>query len=385
MSGLRRAQREQPPGPIALVAGTRPEVIKLFSVYRALKKRNQPVFFVALGQHASLLQDALNCFSIQPDFFFEIMKKKQDLFHITGRVLVAAKKIFKKIRPSLVVVQGDTTTAMTSALAAFYYQIPVVHVEAGLRTGIDLSPYPEEINRKILSELSLLHFAPSEKAKKQLLYEGISEDRIFVTGNTGVDALFMTLSNLKQRKAFPSKILFEQVEKAKSRGSKIVLLTMHRRESHKNGMCEIFHSLCAALKAKRDLCVFFPVHPNPAIRKAIEKTALSTYLNLCFLDPLPYIDLVYLLNSSDCVMTDSGGIQEEAVSLNKPVIVLRNESDRLETKELVVGTENVDILKAINKALRLTGKKRKLFPYGDGSAGERIARHLESYLQGKRC
>ncbi len=367
--------------PVLLVAGTRPEAIKLALLCKELRRLAIPTRFCALGQHAELLDDALRCFQVEPDVVRKIMKPKQDLFHINARSLLEAKKIFIKERPSLVVVQGDTTTAMASALAAFYLQIPVAHVEAGLRTPSIRRPFPEELNRRIITLVSDLHFAPTEQAAKRLLHEGVAKHTVFSTGNTVVDALFWIRKQIGSGAIQVGQELFKTIAKQKELQRKILLLTAHRRESFGDGLISIFRAIGRALQENNDLYVLFPMHPNPAIRKAFEESGLSFAANLLQLPPLSYQDLVYAMDASDIVATDSGGIQEEAASLNKHVLVLRKETDRPEAHLLLAGTEEEKILRGIRQMLRREQLLDRGLPYGDGSSSRRISLIIKGMLK----
>lgn len=369
---------KKPASPVMLLAGTRPEAIKLAPLYKELRAKNVPTLFCALGQHEELLSQALRCFKIEPDFVCRIMKPNQDLFHITSRTLLEAKKILKKIKPSVAVVQGDTTTALASSLAAFYLQIPVAHVEAGLRTSTIQSPFPEELNRRCITLLSSLHFAPTAKCTKLLQKEGVPKETIFCTGNTIVDALFSVCKAIERGEISVSKELFETTAKQKNLQRKLLLLTAHRRESFGGGLISIFQAVRRALQERNDLFVLFPMHPNPLIREAFEKSGLAFAANLLLLPPLSYSDLIFALDAADFVATDSGGLQEEAVSLNKPILVLRKETDRPEACCFLAGTNEEKILFAIRRMMAGAFRSHQCMPYGDGLASQRIALVLQS-------
>lgn len=359
-------------GPVLMVIGTRPEAIKMAPVYLALQKEGIPVFLLTTGQHRELVENVLRLFEIEPDFTFDIMKKGQDLFYITEEVLKRSKELFSQIHPSLVMVQGDTTSALASALAAFYLQIPIAHVEAGLRSHNRDRPFPEEINRRWITLLSSYHFAPTEKAKNELLLERVDPKTIFVTGNTVVDALHQIL----ERNITPSLDIKEFVEGQERK--KLFLLTVHRRESVEEGLFEIFSAIEEALQKYPKLSLIYPIHPNPQIQEALSKTNLQTSKQIYITKPLDYPDLVWLLKRVDGVLTDSGGIQEEACNLGKPTLVLREETDRPEAIEkglaTLVGRCSETILFGIEQILK------KPYPesdqteiYGDGRASVRIA------------
>lgn len=369
------------PRSVLLVAGTRPEAIKLAMLCKELHRLAIPTRFCALGQHAELLDDALRCFEVEPDIVRKIMKPKQDLFHINTRSLLEAKKIFLKERPSLVIVQGDTTTAMASALAAFYLQIPVAHVEAGLRTPSVRRPFPEELNRRIITLVANLHFAPTEKAASRLLREGVAKNTVFSTGNTVVDALFWVREQIASGAIWVDSELFKTIAKQKQLQRKILLLTAHRRESFGGGLVSIFRAVRRALQERNDLFVLFPMHPNPAIREAFEKSGLSFAANLLQLPPLSYHNLVYAMDAADIVATDSGGIQEEAASLNKHVLVLRNETDRPEAHLVLAGTEEEAILRGVRQMMKREQLLDRGLPYGDGLASKRISLIIKDILK----
>lgn len=366
-------------GPIVVVVGTRPEAIKMVPVYKALKAAQIPTVLCSTGQHSSMLDEIFSLFDLKPDFDFKIMKPGQDLFHITHAVLAEAQKVFSKIKPSWVIVQGDTSSAFAAALAAFYLKIPVAHVEAGLRTHDIYAPFPEEMNRQILTRLATLHFAPTDLAKECLLKEGVKNEQIFCTGNTVIDALYEVRDLLEAKKIVPTQSIADQVADLKKSGKKIILLTAHRRESFGEGLEHIFSAVKTALQQHPELTVVYPMHPNPAIKVALQKVALDTLPNLILMPPVSYHDMVYLLTQVDGVATDSGGIQEEAVSLQNPTLVLRNETDRPEgLKEglaILVGTEQKRVLEGVNAILeaRVTKLKNYISPYGDGCASKRIA------------
>ncbi len=361
------------PRPILLIAGTRPEAIKLALLSKELDLLKIPTLFCTLGQHAELLDDALRSFQVEPDIVCKIMKPGQDLFHVTSRSLMEAQKVFRKVQPSMVVVQGDTTTAMASALAAFYMKIPIAHVEAGLRTPSIQRPFPEELNRRMISLVADLHFAPTEKAAKRLLKEGVPKDSVFSTGNTVVDALFWVRKQIELGKIRVNKDLFDTIVKQKKLQRKLMLLTAHRRESFGEGLVSIFRAMRRALQEHNDLFILFPMHPNPAIREAFEASELSYAANLLHLPPLSYHDLVFALDSADIVATDSGGIQEEAASLNKHVMVLRKETDRPEAHLVLTGTDEEKILRGIRQMMRTKQTADRMLPYGDGLASRRIS------------
>lgn len=372
--------------PIVLVVGTRPEAIKMVPIYQELKQRNLPVVLCSTGQHAELLDSVFDLFDITPQCHFNIMKPGQNLTYITVEVLEKSQELFNELKPALIVVQGDTTSALSAALAAFYARIPVAHVEAGLRTNNLSSPFPEEVNRRILTLLADYHFAPTEEAVHTLLNEGVDPTRVFHTGNTIVDALFNIMNKIEVGELLPSPELVGILKEQQEKQHRTLLLTAHRRESFGEGLMQIFSAIKSALNRYPNLHVIYPVHPNPAIQRLLKQMDMEHLPNLSLLPPLPYHDLVYLLHHVDGIATDSGGIQEEGVSLNKPVFVLRNETDRPEGVSrgtaFLVGTKKEAILDRIAQFMdgTLFTKTPDSSIYGDGSAAERIANILEKAL-----
>ena len=371
--------------PIMLVVGTRPEGIKMMPLYFALKKSSIPVYLCSTSQHDTLLAQVFEVFGVKPDYDLSIMQAGQDLFHITNAILIGMKKVYELINPSMVLVQGDTTTVMAAALAAFYKHIPVGHVEAGLRTGDMQAPYPEEMNRVFLGIIADLHFAPTAYSAAHLLAEGKKRESVFCTGNTVVDALRMM-----QEKIIDNEIIIDQslkriVEHAHLLSQNIILLTAHRRESYDNGgIVRILQAVKEYAKNHPELLFIFPAHPNPHVIQAIELVALHEVKTIKIIPAVIYKDLVYLLMQVSAVITDSGGIQEEAISLGKPTIVVREKSERMEgvwqgLAELV-GTDKQAIKVALDKALlKNEHKNQHNAVYGDGYAAEKIVRIIQMY------
>jgi UDP-N-acetylglucosamine 2-epimerase (non-hydrolysing) len=374
-------------GPVLLIVGTRPDAIKMIPVYQALQEKHVPTFLCSTGQHAEMLTEVFSLFEVTPDEELHIMKPGQDLTYLTTSVLTKVQEVIARSKPSLVVVQGDTTSAMAGAMAAFYEKVPVAHVEAGLRTGNVHAPFPEELNRRIITLLSTLHFAPTPAAVQQLEREGINKETIYHTGNTVVDALYSIVGKLQAGTLIPLPALVELVQAQKNAHKTLILLTAHRRESFDGGLQRIFVTMKRVLQEHPSLFVVFPVHPNPAVQKALRESGLSEMPNIAISPPLPYSSLVYLLEASSGVATDSGGISEEAVSLHKPVLILRNETDRPEGVQTgdarLVGTDEEKILAGIEWILRksLNGAQSPS-PYGDGKAAKRIADEIEKYRSG---
>lgn len=358
---------------IMSVFGTRPEAIKLAPVILELQKRNNIEYETCVsGQHRQMLDQMLRLFGIEANYDLKIMTNSQSLEHISSKVLLGMEKILKVSKPDLVLVQGDTTTAMAAALAAFYKQIPVAHIEAGLRTDDIYNPYPEEVNRRLISQIATLHFAPTKFAKTNLLKNGIAKKSIFVTGNTVIDALLWVIGrNLP--------FLQPQLRKLDFSNNRVVLVTTHRRENLGTGMDEIFKAIRKLSDEFNDLVFVFPVHLNPAIQKVAKQT-LGSQKSVLLIEPLEYNDLAKLLSKSYFVMTDSGGLQEEAPALGKPVLVLRATTERPEGVKAgtarLVGTNSNRIYEAAKTLI--TNEKvykrmaRALNPYGDGSAAKQI-------------
>jgi UDP-N-acetylglucosamine 2-epimerase (non-hydrolysing) len=366
---------------ILLVFGTRPEAIKLAPLISILKNQPQCETRVCVtAQHREMLDQALNIFNIQPDYDLNLMKPGQDLTDITSGVLLEMRKVLKKWRPDWLVVQGDTSTTFSASLAGFYEKIRIAHVEAGLRTWNNYLPWPEEMNRRLTSSLSTLHFSPTPWAKQNLISENIPEDRIHVTGNTVIDALLQITEKIKMDKALQDSLVekFSFLDGQK----KIVLVTGHRREN----FGEAFENICNALKElsqNHNLQIVYPVHLNPNITEPVNHI-LGQIDNVYLVEPLDYVSFVYLMNMSTLILTDSGGVQEEAPSLGKPVLVMRDTTERPEGVEAgtvkLVGTQTDVIVRETNSLLEETALYEKMAqihnPYGDGKAVEKIVREL---------
>lgn len=358
---------------VMVIFGTRPEAIKLAPVIKELNQRLDhfdPIVCVT-GQHRNMLDQVLDCFQITPDYDLDIMRPGQDLFHVTAKSLERLNKALENARPDWVLVQGDTTTTFAGALAAFYRQIPVGHVEAGLRTFRKYSPFPEEMNRKLATQLSALHFTPTVGAKQNLLREGIKTDDVIVTGNTAIDALM----DVSKREFDFSGNGLGFIDESK----KLIVITAHRRES----FGEPFLNLCKALKEIGrqfpECQLVYPVHLNPNVRKPVYEI-LANQENVFLIEPLEYNPFVHLMAKSYFILTDSGGIQEEAPSLNKPVLIMRETTERPECVEVgaakLVGTETSRIVEAAASLLTdsylYTEMGSKKNPFGDGFAARRI-------------
>lgn len=379
---------------IMLVFGTRPEAIKMAPLVKEFQKRpNEFQTIVCVtGQHREMLDQVLHIFEITPDYDLNIMKQGQDLYDVTTRVLLGMRDVLKEARPDVVLVHGDTTTSTAAALAAFYQQIPVGHVEAGLRTHNIYSPWPEEMNRQLTGRLATYHFAPTPLSRQNLLFEGIQESHITVTGNTVIDALYMVVDKIKRDKALDAELekLLKQSGYDVNRlndGKKLVLITGHRRENFGDG----FISMCRAIKTLTEkypeVDFVYPMHLNPNVRKPIHEVFgedLSGLGNMFFIEPLEYLSFVYLMEKSTIVLTDSGGIQEEAPGLGKPVLVMRDTTERPEALEAgtvkLVGTDYDKIIKEVSALIEdreyYDRMSKAVNPYGDGKACERIVQNL---------
>jgi len=368
--------------PIMLVVGTRPEGIKMMPVYFALKQAGYPVYLCSTTQHDTLLSEVFSLFKVVPDCQLGVMKEGQDLFHITTTVLERIKAIYEAVNPSCVLVQGDTTTAMAAGLAAYYKQIPLGHVEAGLRTGDKCAPFPEEVNRQLIGSIADYHFAPTSFALANLLSEGKKRESIFCVGNTVVDALRIVQEKIDAGTVKPRADIEKAVASCTIMGQKMALLTVHRRESFGGGIEQVLWAIKTFALEHPDVFFFYPFHPNPHVLDAIKQINLGEIENIFITEPLTYKDLVYLLNSVHFVATDSGGIQEEAVSLGKPVVILREKSDRVEAVweglAVLAGTCPSRIIDALTTFYKNSQKASSVSLYGDGHAAQKIVRVLES-------
>lgn len=367
---------------ILVVFGTRPEAIKLAPVVRELAARQGFECRVCVtGQHREMLTQVLDLFELQPDWNLDVMRPDQDLAYLTGAVLSGVGDIVASFRPERVVVQGDTTTSFAAALAAFYHRVPIAHVEAGLRTGNIYAPWPEEVNRRLVSHIADLHFAPTMRARGNLLREGIDGGQILVTGNTGIDALLWVADRLDRDPALAARA--SAVLGGRFAGKKLILMTGHRRESFDGGLARIAAAM-ARIAARPDVAIAFPVHPNPNVQRAMQP--LHGLDNVLLTPPVDYLELVYLLKECALVVTDSGGIQEEAPSFGKPVLVTRDTTERPEAIEQgrakLVGTDAQRLFEEISILLDDPDAYRRMVgtgnPYGDGQASRRIARRLRS-------
>lgn len=378
-----------------LVFGTRPEAIKMAPLVKEFQKYPEEfkTIVCVTGQHRQMLDQVLQLFEITPDHDLNIMQQGQDLYDVTARVLVGMRDILKAEQPHVVLVHGDTTTSTAAALAAFYQQIPVGHVEAGLRTHNIYSPWPEEMNRQITGRIATYNFAPTPLSKANLLREAVAEDSITVTGNTVIDALYWVVNKIKEDKRLNSELqsLLAQAGYDVTRlqgGKKLVLITGHRRENFGDG----FINMCTAIKDLTqkypDVDFVYPMHLNPNVRKPIHEVFgenLDNLGNMFFIEPLEYLSFVYLMEKSNIVLTDSGGIQEEAPGLGKPVLVMRDTTERPEALEAgtvkLVGTDYNKIVSEVSLLLddqsHYDTMSKAVNPYGDGLACGRIVEALK--------
>lgn len=369
---------------ILIVFGTRPEAIKMAPVVKEFQKHEKKfqTLVCVTAQHREMLDQVLKLFEITPDFDLNLMKKGQDLYDTTSRVMLGMRDIINKVQPHVLFVHGDTTTSMATALAAFYKQIPVAHVEAGLRTYNIYSPWPEEINRQITGRICTYHFAPTQKAKKNLLQENVPEDSIFVTGNTVIDALYIILDRIKSNEGLKLSLVKQLKEKGYQIGDKkqFILVTGHRRENFGKGFTNICEALKQIASKYPDVDIVYPVHLNPNVQNPVNKI-LGKIRNVYLIDPLEYLPFIYLMSKSFIVLTDSGGIQEEAPSLGKPVLVMRDTTERPEAVDagtvLLVGTDQIAITTNISKLIEDKQHYERMAkahnPYGDGNASKLIA------------
>ena len=379
---------------VMLVFGTRPEAIKMAPLVKEFQKQPKRIETVVCvtGQHREMLDQVLKIFDIKPDYDLNIMKQGQDLYDVTARVLTGMRDVLKEVKPDVVLVHGDTTTSTAAALAAFYQQIPVGHVEAGLRTHNIYSPWPEEMNRLLTGRLATYHFSPTPLSRNNLIKESVDDRNIIITGNTVIDALYWVVDKIKNNKELDNE-LEDILSKAGydvnrlNNGKKLVLITGHRRENFGDG----FINMCTAIKDLTvkypDLDFVYPMHLNPNVRKPIHEVFgenLSGLKNMFFIEPLEYLSFVYLMEKSSIVLTDSGGIQEEAPGLGKPVLVMRDTTERPEALDAgtvkLVGT---DYNKIVNEVSSLIDDKaayekmsKAVNPYGDGLACGRIVNAL---------
>ena len=380
---------------IMLVFGTRPEAIKMAPLVKEFQKQPEQVETVVCvtGQHREMLDQVLRIFDIHPDYDLNIMKQGQDLYDVTAHVLTGLRDVLKEVKPDVVMVHGDTTTSTASALAAFYQQILVAHIEAGLRTHNIYSPWPEEMNRLLTGRLATYHFSPTPLSRNNLIKESVDDRNIIVTGNTVIDALYWVVDKIKNDKVLDSELVKVLVKAGYdvnrlNGGKKLVLITGHRRENFGDG----FIHMCTAIKDLTrkypDVDFVYPMHLNPNVRKPIHEifgANLNAYDNIFFIEPLEYLEFVYVMSKATVLLTDSGGVQEEAPGLGKPVLVMRNTTECPEAVDSgtvkLVGTDYDRIISETGKLLDskdyYNQMSRAINPYGDGKASIRIADILE--------
>ena len=375
---------------VLLVFGTRPEAIKMAPLVKAFEKESLIESRVCVtAQHREMLDQVLELFDITPDYDLDLMKPGQDLYDITSNVILGMKDILVDFQPDIVLVHGDTTTTSSASLAAFYQKIKVGHIEAGLRTCDIYSPWPEEANRQITGVLANYHFAPTATSKNNLIRENKDEKNIIVTGNTVIDALFLALDKIKNNSDLENKIIGD-IESSFEHSqfsifnSQFILVTGHRREHHGQGLVNICEALKTIAINNLDIDIVYPVHLNPNVQKPV-KEMLSNISNVHLIEPLQYEQFVYLMDKSYFIITDSGGVQEEAPSLGKPVLVMRDTTERPEAVEAgtvkLVGTNKETIIKEAQKLLNEKSEYEKMSkahnPYGDRKACERIVKFIK--------
>ncbi len=378
---------------VLLVFGTRPEAIKMAPLVHEFKKHPEQfeTLVCVTGQHREMLDQVLELFQIVPDVDLNIMKSGQDLFDVTSRVLVGMRDVLKELAPDVVLVHGDTTTSMAAALAAFYQQIPVGHVEAGLRTGNIYSPWPEEMNRLITGRIATYHFSPTPLSRQNLLKENVNAEHIIVTGNTVIDALHWVVDKIHSEQGLRNELhdgilQFGYDTERLAQGKRLVLITGHRRENFGEGFLNICHAIKTLAQKYSNVDFVYPVHLNPNVRKPVMEILGEGTDNVYLIDPLQYLPFVYLMEQSYLILTDSGGIQEEAPGLGKPVLVMRNTTERPEAVDagtvLLVGADRERIEQGVSRLLDDTQLYQKMSeavnPYGDGLACERIVRYFDS-------
>ena len=380
---------------IMLVFGTRPEAIKMAPLVKELEKHNDQIETIVCvtGQHREMLDQVLEIFEIKPDYDLNIMKAGQNLYDVTTRVLLGMREVLEKERPDVVLVHGDTTTSTAAALATFYQQIPVGHVEAGLRTHNIYSPWPEEMNRQLTGRLTTYHFAPTPLSRQNLLNEGVPDDHITVTGNTVIDALHMVINKIKNNSSLEADLKQRlaaegyNIDRLSDGKRRMVLITGHRRENFGEGFLNICNAIKTLKEKYQDVDFVYPMHLNPNVRRPIHEIFgddLSDLGNMFFIEPLEYLSFVFLMEKSHIVLTDSGGIQEEAPGIGKPVLVMRDTTDRPEALDagtvVLVGTDYDKIVNNVSLLLDDTAAYERMSrannPYGDGLASGRIVNEL---------
>ena len=380
---------------VLLVFGTRPEAIKMCPLVKEFEKYPQDfeTIVCVTGQHREMLDQVLHIFDVKPDYDLNIMKQGQDLYDVTARVLVGMRDVLKEVQPDVVLVHGDTTTSMTAGMAAFYQQIPVGHVEAGLRTHNMYSPWPEEMNRQVTGRIAEYDFSPTPLSRRNLLEENVDEKKIFVTGNTVIDALHIVVDKIRKDKGLEAelvaKLSHSGYDVTRLQGQKkLVLITGHRRENFGDGFINMVTAIKDLTKKYPEVDFVYPMHLNPNVRKPIHEVFgenLENLGNMFFIEPLEYLEFVYMMSKSNLVLTDSGGIQEEAPGLGKPVLVMRNTTERPEALDAgtvkLVGTNHdlilIEVSRLLDDARYYEQMSHAVNPYGDGQACNRIVRILK--------
>jgi UDP-N-acetylglucosamine 2-epimerase (non-hydrolysing) len=370
---------------IAVIFGTRPEAIKMAPVIKTLQKypKRFKIIICLTAQHRDLLDEVLRLFEIRADYDLDIMEENQSPFEVTSKGLLGVRGILKKENPDFVLVQGDTTNAFTSALAAFYLKIPVGHIEAGLRTNDKFQPFPEEINRRLISQIADFHFAPAKQAEENLISEGIPKDRVFLTGNTVIDALFYISRKVKDLKILTKRLSFLRHQPS----ARLILVTAHRRENFNAPLRNICLALKKIVSRNNDLIVVYPLHPNPNVKGPVEKI-LGKINRIKLIPPLDYASFVYLMSRAYLILTDSGGIQEEATALGKPLLIMREKTERPEAiREGVAKLVGTDIDSIVRNAeILLNSKKtyksmaKMVYPFGNGKAAEKIIKIIKDKI-----
>ncbi len=383
---------------IMLIFGTRPEAIKmapLVKEFRRYPEKFETIVCVT-GQHREMLDQVLRLFNIRPDYDLDIMKQGQDLYDVTARVLTGMRSILQETKPDIVLVHGDTTTSMVASLAAFYQQIPIGHVEAGLRTHNIYSPWPEEMNRQITGRIATWHFSPTALSRNNLILEGVDEEKIRITGNTVIDALYHVVATIREdstlRKQLDTELTsagYETTPPAEQSSCKLVLITGHRRENFGDGFIQICRAIKTLAERYTKVDFVYPMHLNPNVRKPIHEVFGGIHLpNLFFIEPLEYLPFVYLMEKSALILTDSGGIQEEAPGLGKPVLVMRDTTERPEALDAgtvkLVGANYDRIVNEVSRLLDdnvyYNRMSQAVNPYGDGTASQRIVQTIEKVI-----
>lgn len=383
---------------IMLVFGTRPEAIKMAPLIKAFqqKKNKFETIVCVTGQHREMLDQVLRLFNIRPDYDLNIMRQGQDLYDVTARVLTGMRDVLQEAKPDIVLVHGDTTTSTAAALAAFYGQIPVGHVEAGLRTHNIYSPWPEEMNRQITGRIATWHFAPTALSRNNLLQEGVDADNIHITGNTVIDTLYHVVSTIRENPTLRQQLNiqlrsagYKTAYFAEQSRRKMVLITGHRQENFGDGFIQICQAIKTLAERYTEVDFVYPMHLNPNVRKPIHEVFRNAHLsNLFFIEPLEYLPFVYLMEKSTLVLTDSGGIQEEAPGLGKPVLVMRDTTERPEALDAgtvkLVGTDYDRIVNEVSRLLDdntyYNRMSQAINPYGDGTASQRIVQTIEKVI-----